>query len=159
MIAEEVFVNCYNFYTFTRVKKGNFQNIFLNYPEPGQKSKLQFVIFAPRSRSRKNHFRLHNSAFWKFLIHHRTQRNRILYCKHLKIPDFLAWSLRLSLLYCLHGMLRFLVLVRSALSSSELVLVRGGEGFLAFTALVLSSFSLFRFFRCRRLKPKRKKTL
>ena len=70
------------------------------------------------------------------------------------ILSYRTWSLRLSLLYCLHGMLRFLVLVRSALSSSELVLVSGGgDGFFPFPA-TFSSFSLFRFLRCLLLKPK-----
>jgi hypothetical protein len=35
MVAEEVFVNCYGLNPKTKVKKGNFQGILLNYPEPG----------------------------------------------------------------------------------------------------------------------------
>jgi hypothetical protein len=35
MVAEEVLVNCYNFNPITKAKKGNFQGILNNYPEPG----------------------------------------------------------------------------------------------------------------------------
>ncbi len=33
MVDEEFFVNCKNFNPITTVKKGNFQDIFENYPE------------------------------------------------------------------------------------------------------------------------------
>ncbi len=35
MFAEEVFCNCYNFSPVTKVKKGYFHGIMLNYPEQG----------------------------------------------------------------------------------------------------------------------------
>jgi hypothetical protein len=35
MVAEEVFVSCYNFNPVTKVKKGNFQCTLYNYPKPG----------------------------------------------------------------------------------------------------------------------------
>ncbi len=57
MVAEEVFVNCYNFNPISKVEKGNFQGIFKNDPLPGTEQEPepepQFGFATTRSQSRK----------------------------------------------------------------------------------------------------------
>jgi hypothetical protein len=45
MVAEEVLVNCYNFNPITKAKKGNFQGILKNYPEPGSEPEPKEIFF------------------------------------------------------------------------------------------------------------------
>jgi hypothetical protein len=69
MVAEEVFVNCYNFNPITLVKKGNFQgNPLQNYleqdlePDLTLEPKRKFGFVVLWSQSRKKYFRLSYTA-------------------------------------------------------------------------------------------------
>jgi hypothetical protein len=65
MVAEEVFVNCYNFNNITKVKKGQFQGFFIKLSRAGVRAGAGVEIGDGAricSRGRKKYFRLHNTA-------------------------------------------------------------------------------------------------